>query len=321
MDKHPSFSPPSFESAPWCINGHFHTILSSLLVKPEHAGFVRHTIDTPDGDQLELDIVEYSASSPVAILLHGLEGSTKRFYIQNLARHLNNSGYTVAALNFRSCGGKLNAKRRFYHSGETGDLKTVSGWLGQKYPQSIQLAAGFSLGGSVILNYLKAYQKSSRIHGFAAISVPYDLYKGSIHLQKGFNRIYDYQFVKPLKQKLELKRRQFPDLPAFEGSTLFEFDDQVTAPLHGFKDAKDYYTRCSSAFFMDRIQTPGLLIHSREDPLCPFDYMPLNVIKENSHLQTAFPDRGGHVGFWSLPPGWVEFTVGEYFKCLLKSLM
>jgi len=310
---------PEFKTVPWCVNGHLHTILASLLFRPSHVDYQRKKIATPDGDMLELDLLENTSESPVAILLHGLEGSSRRYYIQNLARHLFDSGFTVAALNFRSCGGSLNSRRRFYHSGETDDLETVCEWLSDQYPQSIQLAAGFSLGGSIIFNYLNRFREESKIQGFTAISVPYDLYRGSINLQKGFNRVYDYSFVRTLRKKLELKRQQFPDLPLFNGSTLFDFDDQVTAPVHGFKDARDYYTQCSSAFFMDHIQTSGLLIHSKEDPLCPFEYTPTGAIENNPYLSTVFTDRGGHVGFWSFPAGWIELTIGHYFSHLLEN--
>lgn len=311
---------PEFKSAPWCLNGHFHTIFSSLLFEPSYINFERIKIGTPDDDFLNLDLLIQKSDSPIVILLHGLEGSANRYYIKNLAHRLFHSGCSVAALNFRSCGGEMNKARRFYHSGETEDLRTVCRWLAVKYPKAVRLAAGFSLGGSVLLNYFRQYQQEPLIHAFAAISVPYDLERGSLNLQKGFNRLYDYQFLKTLKKKLYLKKEYFDDLPSFSGSTLYEFDDQVTGPLHGFKNARDYYGSCSSAFFMDKITSPGLLIHSREDPLCPFEYLPLDDIQYNPWLTTRFPDKGGHVGFWSMPPGWIEHTVDHYFQFVLSQM-
>lgn len=227
-------------------------------------------------------------------------------------------GYNVAAINFRSCGGEINQARRFYHSGEYEDLQTVCKWIQTRYSESTQIAAGFSLGGSVLLNYLNHFGNDSLIRAFAAVSVPYDLYRGSVNLQKGFNRIYDYQFLVSLREKLNQKKALFSDLPSFNGSTLFEFDDIVTAPVHGFKDAEDYYRQCSSAFFLDQISMPGLLIHSREDPLCPFEYIPVDDIRNNPSLTTCFTERGGHVGYWSLPPGWMERTISSYFNRILN---
>lgn len=305
---------PDFKPAPWCINGHIHTICASLFFKPALAEFERCKIDTPDGDFLNLDIIHTSAKAPVLILLHGLEGSSGRYYIQNLAHRMAFFGYNIVAMNFRSCGGEMNRTRRFYHSGEYEDLQTVCRWIQTRYPESVQVAAGFSLGGSVLLNYLDHYSDESLIQAFTAVSVPFDLYRGSINLQNGFNRLYDYQFVVPLRKKLYQKRKIFSDLPVFNGSTLFEFDDQVTAPVHGFNDANDYYNQCSSAYFLDRITTPGLLIHSREDPLCPFDYIPVDDICQNPNLTACFTERGGHVGYWSMPPGWMERTISRYFN-------
>ena len=306
-----------FKSAPWCLNGHLHTICASLFFKPVDVTFNRNRIDTPDGDFLDVDCIHTSSTGPVLILLHGLEGSTGRYYIQNLAHQMMHFGYNVVAMNFRSCGGEMNKRRRFYHSGEYQDLQTVCRWIKDRYPDSVQIAAGFSLGGSVLLNYLNHFADESLIQAFAAISVPYDLYRGSVNLQVGFNRLYDYQFLITLRDKLQQKRAAFSDLPVFNGSTLFEFDDQITAPVHGFEDAADYYRQCSSAFFLDQISKPGLLIHSREDPLCPFDYIPMNDINENPYLTSCFTQRGGHVGYWSMPPGWVERTISRYFNQVL----
>lgn len=308
----------NFKPAPWCVNGHIHTICASLFFKPADVEFERKRIDTPDGDFLNLDCIHTTPNAPVLILLHGLEGSSGRYYIQNLAHQMSFYGYNIVAMNFRSCGGEMNRTRRFYHSGEYEDLQTVCRWVKKKYTDSLLVTAGFSLGGSVILNYLNMFRSESLIDAFAAVSVPYDLYRGSINLQKGFNRFYDYQFLVPLKDKLQRKKERFNDLPDFNGSTLFEFDDQVTAPVHGFRDAEDYYQKCSSAFFLDSISKPGLLIHSREDPLCPFDYIPMASIDQNPNLTACFTERGGHVGYWSLPPGWMEQTISRYFNQLLS---
>ncbi|HKL14224.1 MAG TPA: alpha/beta fold hydrolase [Balneolaceae bacterium] len=306
-----------FKPAPWCVNGHVHTICASLFFKPAEVDFERKKIDTPDGDFLNIDCIHTQRDNPVLILLHGLEGSSGRYYIQNLAHQMSYMGFNVVALNFRSCGGEMNKTRRFYHSGEFKDLKTVCRWIQQHYPDSLQIAAGFSLGGSVLLNYLNEFGDASLISAFAAVSVPYDLYRGSINLQKGFNRLYDYQFLVTLREKLQRKKELYDDLPDFHGSTLFDFDDQVTAPVHGFKDAEDYYTQCSSAFFLDSISKPGLLIHSMEDPLCPFDYIPMASIDQNPNLTACFTRRGGHVGYWSMPPGWIERTISQYFNHIL----
>jgi len=306
-----------FTSAPWCFNGHAHTVLCSLLFDAPRLNSRRITIGTPDDDFLELDINERNESSPVVILLHGLEGNSRRYYITRLAEVLLAEGYSTVAVNFRSCGDRINQKRRFYHSGETRDIQTVLHWISKRFPNRPVFAAGFSLGASALLNYLKENGSHHPILGIAVVSTPFDLKKGSLNLNNGFNKIYTRYFLDSLVMKLNQKRKTFSDLPEFTGSTLYDFDNQITGPIHGFTGADHYYESCSSAFFMNKIKTNTLVIHSKQDPLCPFRWTPVKDIEANRAIETAFTERGGHVGFWSLPPGWINKTIVRYFKTLL----
>lgn len=208
----------------------------------------------------------------------------------------------------------MNRQRKFYHSGETDDLETVFKWVQNHFPKSDIFAAGFSLGGSALLNFLKKYNTDHPLRAVSVISTPFELKKGSINLERGFNRFYSILFLETLEKKLIEKHEKFPDLPTFQGSTLYDFDDQVTAPVHGFEGADHYYHQCSSAFFMDKINTNTLVINSREDPMCPFKWTPLKQIEENPKISAHFPQKGGHVGFWSLPNGWVNQKIGDYFS-------
>lgn len=313
-----NFNTPQFQSAPWCVNGHFHTILSSLIFSSPLLNSRRIKLDTPDQDFLEIDLIENKPESPIAVLFHGLEGNSRRYYITQLADHLIKRGFSTVAVNFRSCSGKMNRNKKFYHSGETDDPETVFKWIRCHYPNNPIVAAGFSLGSSAMLNYLAKYGSHHPLSGFVAISTPFDLKKGSLNLEKGFNKIYSNRFLVTLKEKLKDKKKIHTDLPDFNGSTLYEFDDQVTAPIHGFEGADDYYYQCSSKFLMDKIKTPSLIIHSEEDPLCPFQWTPVQEIKNNPALSSCFTKRGGHVGFWSLPPGWINNTVGNFFSDIIK---
>lgn len=312
------YSSPDFKPAPWCFNGHAHTILCSFLIKPVSPPYERVRIDTPDNDFLDVDLLRQSPSAPTVLLCHGLEGSSNRYYIRQLAAHLYHDGLNVVALNFRSCSGKLNRQPRFYHSGETKDISTVLDWINQEFESEIVFCAGFSLGASAMLNYIYKTENRAGINAFAAVSTPFDLKRGSLNLQSGFNKIYEINFLNTLRRKAAEKREQFPEIPTFSGKTLYDFDDQVTAPVHGFADADDYYGQCSSAFFMDKIKTYGLIIHSREDPLCPFEYTPVKAIEDNPNLTPVFPSKGGHVGFWSMPPGWLSLSIGRYFQSHLR---
>jgi predicted alpha/beta-fold hydrolase len=308
------FDTVTFPTAPWCFNGHAHTVLCSVLFSAPALQSRRILIDTPDHDFLELDIIDGHKNKPVCVLFHGLEGHTRRYYVARLAEQLVLRGFHVVMLNFRGCGTKMNKQRRFYHSGEIEDIQTVFKWVNREYPNKPIYSAGFSLGASALLNYLKEHGSNHPLKAAAAISTPFELKKGCLNLEKGFNRIYSIRFLRTLKQKLETKREQYPDLPRFTGSTLYEFDDQVTAPLHGFESADEYYAKCSSYYFMDKIKTETMIVHSKEDPMCPFKWTPFKAIAANPKCTPYFTEKGGHVGFWSLPPGWLNKTVTDYFE-------
>lgn len=303
-----------FKPVPWCFNGHVHTVLCSLLFTTPKLDTRRIIIDTPDDDFLELDILECQNSKPVILLLHGLEGHSRRYYIARMAEEIHRREYTVVMVNFRGCGDQMNRQRRFYHSGETEDIETVLKWVQSNYPNRRIYSAGFSLGASILFNLLKKHGKNHPLETVVAISTPFELKKGCINLDKGFNKVYSKRFLRMLVDKLERKRKIIPDLPEYTGSTLYEFDDQVTAPLHGFESADDYYKRCSSYYFIDKIVTDTLVIHSKEDPMTPFKWTPVKEINHNPKITALFTEQGGHVGFWGKPAGWLNRTVADYFE-------
>lgn len=304
----PAFVPPF-----WGLNGHIHTIARSFLGDSRKPPCQRIEIATPDDDFLELDVINQENNKPAIALFHGLEGSSARYYIIELMKLLAGQSYSIAAVNFRSCGSRMNRKRRFYHSGATDDYTTVFKWMQNRFPKSKIGAVGFSLGGNALLKYL-GERNHSPVEAAAAVSVPYNLKVGSIRIGQGFNQIYEYQFLRTLRQKLDQKRAKFPDLPTFSGSSLYDFDDQITAPIHGFDDAENYYRQCSSAQFIASIQTPTLLIHSQGDPLCPVAEMPLDQVKKNPTIDYILTNNGGHVGFWSLNKNWLNKVILNYLQ-------
>jgi len=305
----PEYRPVSFHA-----RGHGHTIILSMLGRKKRPPHRRVRIDTPDGDFLDLDVSEPREPRALAILIHGLEGSSDRYYIAGLSRKLFKEGYVTVAMNFRGCSGEMNRMRRFYHSGETGDLQTVMDWTQEQWPGLPRYAAGFSLGANVLLKSLGELSANHPLKAAAAISAPFDLKEGSLAIGKGFNKVYEKYFLLTLKQKLEQKRKVYPDLPRFDGRTLYEFDDQVTAPVHGFRDADDYYATSSCGPYVSRIRKPALVIHSRLDPLCPFEMVPKQDIRQNPMLNAVFTNDGGHVGFASRPAGWLNRAVAAYFR-------
>ncbi len=293
----------------WAFNSHIHTIVSSQILSFKRVDSERVQISTPDNDFLEIDVIKAPKSGPVVALFHGLEGNTDRFYIRNLMYELKSSGYSVVAMNFRSCGSKMNIQKRLYHSGETHDYETLFKWISNTFKHIPIYAVGFSLGANALIKSLAELGESHPVCKAVAVSPPYDLKLGSLNLNKGFNKIYQYKFLRSLVLKLELKRTEYPEIPEFRGSNLYEFDDQITAPIHGFNSANHYYETCSSKKFLGEIKTPLLIIHSEEDTLTPLRFAPFKKIQNNQYIQTIFTKSGGHVGFITEPRNWLERTI------------
>ncbi len=303
-----------YKSAWWAINSHVHTVVSSQFMPVKTVNCERVEIPTPDDDFLELDVIKTHSGKPVVALFHGLEGNSERFYIRNLMFELHAAGFSCVAMNFRGCGSRINRQKRFYHSGETSDYKTLFNWIDTKFPDSSIYAAGFSLGGNALIKSLGELGSDHPVSKAVAISPPYDLELGSYNLQKGFNRIYEYRFMRTLKTKLAQKKALYPELPTFHGTTVFDFDDVVTAPVHGFNDAIDYYSSCSSKNFLGEVRTPLLIIHSKADTLTPLKFAPFKVIEENKNIESIFTKSGGHVGFISNARNWLEKTIVSWLN-------
>lgn len=278
---------------------------------------------TPDNDFLDLDFFEphpaaiRSEAFPTVLLLHGLEGSSRAKYILGMFEKIHSNGWRGIALNFRSCSGEINRQKRFYHSGETGDLDWVVRRLIERYPESPLFLIGFSLGGNVLLKWMGERGKNvpTQILAAVAISVPFDLAIAARSLDRGISRIYGYVFLKTLKPKAIVKAEQYPGIIDVKRvsriKSFAEFDDHVTAPFHGFKNALDYWTKSSSKHFLSDIQTPTLLINAGNDPFLPATYIPEEAAKQSKWLVGEFPRSGGHVGFvegnWPLSPTyWIE---------------
>ena len=263
----------------------------------------RRRIATPDGDFLDLDYApEPEPGAPVVLLLHGLEGSTRRGYMSEMLRQLFVRGLRGVGMNFRSCGGEPNRVARFYHSGETGDLEHVVAELRGRHPGRPLGAVGFSLGGNVLLKHLGERGGEAEIAAAAAVSVPYDLAGCAARLSGGPpGSVYGSHFLRALRRKVREKRRLLDGVVdvdrALAARTLKDYDDALTAPLHGFAGADDYYDRADSRRHLPAIRVPTLLVQSRDDPFLPPGTIPEGAVAANPHLTAAFTDRGGHLGF------------------------
>jgi predicted alpha/beta-fold hydrolase len=306
-----------FQSPAWLRNGHAQTILSVLLPRRVRVAFVRERLELDDGDFLDLDWLR-AGHSRVAILSHGLEGSSTQRYMRGLAAALHATGWDVLAWNFRGCSGEINRLLRFYHSGETGDLAAVVRHAATSHAR-ISLA-GFSLGGNVTLKYLGEAPPHPAVTGAVAISAPVDLASCAQVLdERSENAIYLRRFLTSLIAKIEAKERNFPgQLNVAAAATVRsfrDFDGLYTAPLHGFRDAEDYWARASSRPFLPRITVPALLLNARNDPFLAPPAFPWEEAGASAHVFLEAPTTGGHVGFLDLARGlepWSERRVVEF---------
>ena len=281
-------------------NGHVNTIYSALFRATKPIAFERKRIETPDDDFLDLDLIE-NGSKKVAVLCHGLEGSSASKYILATAELLSKSGYAIAAMNYRFCSGEINRQLITYHSGRTEDLHAVIETLLPKY-EEIYLV-GFSLGGNLVLKYNGdgIYPLHPKIKASVAVSVPVDLHGSSMQLQKPENKIYTWRFLRTLAKKIRLKHQQYPDKIDVrllkKIKKLIDFDEYYTSKLNGFKDAKDYYTQASSKPFLSSIKRPTLLINALDDPFLSPSCFPFAEAEKNPNFYLMCPKYGGHVGF------------------------
>lgn len=279
--------------------------------------------ETPDGDFIDLHRLDGRPQAPRLFLLHGLEGTIRSHYVSGFFAEAQRRGWAADLLLFRGCGDELNRGRRFYHSGETTDLAYALERVEREHPLSAIVLAGVSLGGNVLLKYLgeRGQSISERIRGAAAVSVPFDLERGARFIGQGFSKIYDRHFVRSLRRKALAKLERYPDLfdvGALErAESLFDFDDAVTAPVHGFADAREYYARSSSLGFLDKIRVPALLLSSIDDPFLPSDVLDRvrEIADHNPLLDLEFTPRGGHVGFVSGSVPWRPMYYAEWRVC------
>lgn len=276
-------------------------------------------MELDDGDFLDLALSPLCGTTdrPIVLVLHGLEGSARRRYMLLTYEALLRHGLAPVGLNFRGCSGEPNRTARAYHSGDTEDLGEVTAWLASRFPGRRLGLVGFSLGGNVVLKYLGERSEAGTPYGAAvAISVPFDLAAGARELERtGPYTIYRQYFLRSLQRKVAQKVALIEgraDVPsALAARTLREFDESLTAPLHGFAGAADYYARSSSGPYVPRVRTPTLVVQAMDDPFLPKGCVPVRDIESNPWITALLPRRGGHVGFVSERPGEERFWAEE----------
>jgi predicted alpha/beta-fold hydrolase len=316
-----------FKPAWWLKNPHLQTVYARFVGRKRDVPTRQEIVELPDGDFVDC---RWSGGDvgPIVIILHGLEGSVESHYVKGMMRAASDLGWRSVLVHFRSCGDSLNRLPRTYHSGDTGDIGEVVRMLREREPNTPLMAVGYSLGGNVLLKWLGETAGENPLVAAVAVSVPFDLDKATAKMAQGIYWGYQNYFLNPLKKKI-LEKAKMHNLP-YDLATvkaivsIREYDERVTAPLHGFKNAIDYYRQSSSRIFMPHIKIPTLVIQSEDDPFMGKNTIP-PVHEVSEHVRMEIYDQGGHVGFVSglnpfKPQYWLEKRIPMFFEEQLAAL-
>lgn len=297
-----------FKPAWWAKNRHMQTIWGAIFRQlPELPALKRERVELADGDFIDLDIFARPESATV-LILHGLEGDINSHYMRGIVKQLSNNGYQVIVKYFRGCSGESNRLPRSYHSGVSDDLEAIMQAL-QQSGITVNYLLGFSLGGNVVLKWLGENYQHHAVAAAVAVSVPMLLNECANSIDVGFSKVYSNHLLSSLKRKtlekksrfakeIELTPQQINKLNSF-----WSFDHQVTAPLHGFATADEYYQNASSQQFLKRIAIPTLIIHAQDDPFMNPKVIP-NQQQLSPTVKLELAEAGGHVGFVGGPWPW-----------------
>ncbi|WP_308417130.1 YheT family hydrolase [Chitinibacter tainanensis] len=315
---------PSYQPARWLPGGHAQTIYPAVLLWQRALSYRREHWITPDLDAIGVDWTAGRAGTPLIVLFHGLEGGSRSHYAVSLFQQAYQQGWRGVVPHFRTCGNVPNRLPRSYHAGDSAEIDWVLRRLKKEHPGTPIFAVGYSLGGNALLKWLgeQGSRAGEFIHAAAAVSAPMDLTAAGVALDDGLNRhIYTRNFLRTMRKKaqykLKLTENPFIDWRQVKGvKTLREFDDLVTAPLHGFFGVDEYWAQASSKPLLPNIAIPTLIINALNDPFIPAQSLP-TAQQVSEHVQLLQPRDGGHVGFLSGPPPgrlqWLPSTLLKFF--------
>jgi predicted alpha/beta-fold hydrolase len=313
-------SEATFKPAWWLPGPHLQTLWPTLARRGKKILLRRERVELADGDFLDLDWTEQK-TGPIVLILHGLEGSVNSPYAQGMLKSMTRQGWRSAVMHFRGCSGEVNRLPRMYHSGDTGDIDALIKILRAREPVTPIAVIGFSIGGNVLLKWLGETADSTILTAAVAVSVPFQLNKSVDHLHQGFSRVYEKHLLRSLCDKITEKFRTQPapmTLPSVASiKTIRQFDDEITAPLHGFLSAEDYYVRSSSRQFLKSIAVPTLILQAKDDPFMPDSVIP-SVSELSSVVKLEVSQHGGHVGFISGTPWRPRYWLDERIPAFLQ---
>lgn len=318
------FTESSFSPSWWLRNAHLQTMAAKLFRRNQSINTTDETLELPDGDFIDIAWTEKVAGDcdrPIIAVLHGLEGSKNSHYAKGMLAAIKSQGWVGVLMHFRGCSGRINRMGKSYHSGQTCDVDYFSQHLAKNFPFSKKAIVGFSLGGNVLTRYL-AEQRDNIYQAASVICAPLDLSSCSDRINRGFSRIYQKYLVDMLKtstiNKINAQLVNNIDRQALEEiKSIRDFDQMVTAPINGFKDANDYYQQSSGRDVLNNIAPPCLIIHANDDPfLCDKSTTAVKQLPKNIIFEVS--KKGGHVGFISgnnplKPQYWLEQRVPEFF--------
>ena len=315
-----------YVAPPWLVGAHAQTIFPALF-KRRGPPLRRQRLETLDGDFVDLDWLDapagHAGAPPLVVLFHGLEGDSSSHYARALMRYLQAIGWRGVVPHFRGCSGEPNKLPRAYHSGDHAEIGWMLSAIRTLEPTVVLFAVGVSLGGSALLNWLgrEGDRAGALLKAAAAVSAPLDLTAAGVAIGQGFNRIYAKHFLQTLKPKALDMARRFPgkldELSIRRADSMYAFDEVVTAPLHGFDGADDYWLRASSKPWLSGIAVPTLVLNARNDPFIPAASLPTSA-EVSAAVTLEQPEGGGHVGFLSAPfPGrldWLPLRLVQFFE-------
>ncbi|OIQ25416.1 hydrolase [uncultured Vibrio sp.] len=318
-----------FIAATGIKNPHLQTLAPRFMRKKALFEPVWQTLDTADGDFVDLAWSEDPHSKqankkPIFILFHGLEGSFYSPYANGLMQAFSEQGWLSVMMHFRGCSGKPNNLARAYHSGEIEDARYFLNYLNMRFPNKPKVAVGISLGGNMLANYLAHYKDNPLVDAATIVSAPLDLSACSERIEQGFSKVYRRYLVSSLKKSALNKHRLLKGELGLSYqrikriSKLYEFDELITAPLHGFESAQNYYQRCSGIHKLQEITLPLQIIHAKDDPFMTQQVIPSFILPDN--IDYRLLEHGGHVGFISgsvtKPVFWLEQMLPAYYEAL-----
>jgi len=320
--------PSSYLAPRWLPGGHAQTIAAARLIRLPRVAYRRERWDTPEGDFIDVDFAgpePEAATAPILVLFHGLEGCSQSHYARSTMRYFADRGWRGIVIHFRGCSGEPNRLPRAYHSGDSEEGDWILRTVHRRWPEGRLHAAGISLGGNMLAKWLgERGEDAAFVEAAACVGSPLDLVAGGAALSRGFNLLYTYMFLATLKKKALLKARHHPGIVRTDvlarARDLYEFDNEYTAPVHGFRDTLDYWTRASAKPLLGGVRVPLLALNARNDPFVPAASLPV-ADQVSRYVLLEQPAEGGHVGFAQDPwPGNIDFLPQRLMKYFSRGL-